>query len=77
MQQSQPVVVDLTKPAQMIVGGGATLGDGPSRQDPQPIVSAVVDMRALEIECKRIVQEISERFIDLGLEDNEEDYAAE
>lgn len=34
-------------------------------------------MRALEIDCKRIVQEISERFIDLGIEDREDDYAAD
>jgi len=34
-------------------------------------------MRALEQECKKIVHEISERFIDLGMEDHDEDYAAD
>ena len=62
----------------MIVGGGNNLGDGPTRQDPTPASSAgIIDMRALEIECKRIVQEISEKFIDLGIEDREDDYAAD
>ncbi len=54
------------------------MGDGPARQEPSLAVSAgIIDMRALEIECKRIVQEISEKFIDLGIEDREDDYAAD
>ena len=62
----------------MIVGGGNNLGDGPTRQEPTPASSAfIIDMRALEIDCKRIVQEISEKFIDLGIEDREDDYAAD
>jgi hypothetical protein len=62
----------------MVVGGGNTVGDGPIRQDPTPASSAaIIDIRALEIECKRIVQEISEKFIDLGIEDHEDDYAAD
>jgi hypothetical protein len=62
----------------MVVGGGNTVGDGPIRQEPTPASSAaIIDIRALEIECKRIVQEISEKFIDLGIEDHEDDYAAD
>ena len=54
------------------------MGDGPIRQDPTPASSAaIIDIRALEIECKRIVQEISEKFIDLGIEDHEDEYAAD
>lgn len=59
----------------MIIGGGGQQSDGPRQEF--PALSAAIDMRALEQECKKIVHEISERFIDLGLEDHEEDYAAD
>jgi len=35
-----------------------------------------LDWKAFEQECKKIVNEVSEKFIDLGLEDHESDYAA-
>lgn len=61
----------------MVIGGGTAQGDGPSRQEATAISAGIIDIRALEVECKRIVQEISSRFIDLGLEDHEDDYAAD
>ena len=35
-----------------------------------------IDWKAFEAECKKIVNEVSEKFIDLGLEDHESDYGA-
>ncbi len=35
-----------------------------------------LDWKAFEAECKKIVHEISDRFIDLGLEDHESDFGA-
>ena len=61
----------------MVIGGGAKQGDGPSRQETAALQAGIIDLRALEVDCKKIVQEISKRFIDLGLEDHEDDYAAE
>ena len=68
------MATDPTKPVQMVIGNQ---GDGPTRQETTAISAGIIDIRALEVECKRIVQEISERFIDLGLEDHEDDYAAD
>lgn len=73
--QQQPM--DPSKPVQMVIGGGAKQGDGPSRQETAALQAGIIDLRALEVDCKKIVQEISKRFIDLGLEDHEDDYAAE
>jgi hypothetical protein len=36
-----------------------------------------IDWKTFEEECKNIVNEISNRFIDLGLEDHETDYGAD
>lgn len=36
-----------------------------------------IDWRPFEEECKHIVNEISNRFIDLGLEDHETDYGVD
>ena len=48
---------------------------GPTGQDPTPASSAVIiDMRALEIECKRIVQETSEKFIVICNDDDDDDH---
>jgi hypothetical protein len=35
-----------------------------------------IDWKTFEAECKRIVHEISDKFIDLGLDDHESDFAA-
>lgn len=35
-----------------------------------------IDWKAFEAECKKIVHDISDRFIDLGLDDHESDFAA-
>ncbi len=35
------------------------------------------DWKGFEAECKNIVKEIGNRFIDLGLEDHESDYGAD
>jgi len=35
-----------------------------------------LDWKAFEAECKKIVHDISDRFIDLGLEDHESDFGA-
>lgn len=40
------------------------------------IIFVAIDWKAFEAECKKIVHEISDRFIDLGLDDHESDYAA-
>jgi len=36
-----------------------------------------LDYKALEQDCKKIVQEISGRFIELGLDDHHSDYGQE
>ena len=35
-----------------------------------------IDWKAFESECKKIVHDIADRFIDLGLDDHESDYEA-
>jgi hypothetical protein len=59
----------------MIIGGGNTQ-DGPARQLEPVSSSSHLDLKALEIECKRVVHEVSKCFIDLGLNEEDEDYAA-
>ena len=39
-------------------------------------LSLALDWKAFEAECKKIVHEISDRFIDLGLEDHESNFGA-
>lgn len=39
-------------------------------------VFIALDWKAFEAECKKIVHDISDRFIDLGLEDHESDFGA-
>lgn len=41
------------------------------------VIRIDIDWKAFEAECKKIVHDISDRFIDLGLEDRESDYAAD
>ena len=35
-----------------------------------------IDWRVFDEECKRIVKEVSDKFIDLGMDDHQSDYAA-
>jgi hypothetical protein len=41
------------------------------------LLNVDIDWKTFEEECKNIVNEISNRFIDLGLEDHETDYGAD
>lgn len=64
--------------------GMMEMGGGPQSalQNGKKILSTLntdiaIDWKGFEAECKNIVKEISNRFIDLGLEDHESDYGAD
>jgi len=65
--------IDTSKPVSMVVGEPRSV---PELLSTQASGQISIDWKAFEQECKRIVNEVSEKFIDLGLEDHESDYAA-
>ena len=67
--------IDTSKPMSMVVGN-AEPRSVPELLSTQASGQISIDWKAFEQECKRIVNEVSEKFIDLGLEDHESDYAA-
>lgn len=79
--QDQPAKVASKPPQTVFNQGPGKLGlDGIREEPPQSaIVSAAThsnfDVKNFELECKKIVQEISDRLLDLGLDDdNNSDY---
>lgn len=79
-------LIDTSKPVNMLIGGGQGGAQGQNQDggaqrnimetSTQASGQTALDWKAFEAECKKIVHDISDRFIDLGLDDHESDFGA-